>query len=352
MRIHISSFLASGLALALTVPGCSYHYMQGEYLESKGRWEEAAIEYRQAWVGSPGDEGYTQALERANKVVARDAMTRYFAYLARKEFRKAFARLEDARVKDPDYEPAQEEEKKWVRVLVGGQVQFDYQALTSAIRMADEINLVVHVNSPGTGEELEGVINLADGTFTVEDLLYQPTDAQLTGYSLNFIGVKLETKGDSKTVFASTQFKRLVNFRNPVARQVSGSLPDNPGEPQPIAAQRAQMAPDTAGTPYVPLPNPAYSMAIRAAVVEVSGADGQAAFVPRRLYVNRKDNRIFVDFGQYLLRQNADNLRWTIARSNGEGKDYFPLLYRNLALHPYFYYDGRVLAFLGRGKAG
>ncbi|MDH4224597.1 MAG: hypothetical protein OEW12_03005, partial [Deltaproteobacteria bacterium] len=84
------------LAALVWLSGCSYHYSQGQFLESKNRWEEAAIEYHLAQVEDPEDSDYTASLERANKVVARENMDRYWEYISQKEFKKAYHRLVDA----------------------------------------------------------------------------------------------------------------------------------------------------------------------------------------------------------------------------------------------------------------
>ena len=73
---------------------CSYHYDQGQELEAQGRWEEAAIEYRIAYVDDPEDVEIREALERANLKVADDNFRRYQHYLQEHKFAKAYQRLE------------------------------------------------------------------------------------------------------------------------------------------------------------------------------------------------------------------------------------------------------------------
>ncbi len=88
--------LAGGVAVLLLAAGCNYHYSRGVTLEAQERWEEAAIEYRLAYVDDPGDPDFVEALARTNKVVARENLDRYKAYLAEKQFQKAYARLVDS----------------------------------------------------------------------------------------------------------------------------------------------------------------------------------------------------------------------------------------------------------------
>ena len=76
--------VAAGLAALAASAGCSFHYAQGQALEARERWEEAAIEYRLAFVEDPDDPDFRTALERMNKVVARENFERYEEYLAGK----------------------------------------------------------------------------------------------------------------------------------------------------------------------------------------------------------------------------------------------------------------------------
>ena len=81
---------------------CSFHYDQGLKLEQEQRWAEAAIEYRIAAIEDPDNEEIREALTRMNVRVAAENFEMYEHYLKKKEFHKAFRRLESALSLNPD----------------------------------------------------------------------------------------------------------------------------------------------------------------------------------------------------------------------------------------------------------
>ena len=80
--------LISVILFVGVISSCNYHYYQARDLESKERWEEAAIEYRLAFVEDPDDEEIIESLDRVNKIVAEENYQRYHNFLEKKESMK------------------------------------------------------------------------------------------------------------------------------------------------------------------------------------------------------------------------------------------------------------------------
>ncbi|MBI4081460.1 MAG: hypothetical protein HY423_02510 [Candidatus Lambdaproteobacteria bacterium] len=337
----------AALAAALLAGGCSTNFAEGQALEAQNRWEEAAIAYHLAVVDDPKDPEFQLALDRANKRVAREGFERYRTYLAAKQFRKAYIRLVDAARRDPDHEPVQAELRKWMRVLVGGEVRFEFQSLQTNLSLADEIRLVVRLNTPNPGETIDAEIDLATGAFHVEDLLYDRPDELLTGYSINAIGVRLFHGRNRNRQFTTREFIRFVNFRTPVMDGLSGKFSSRPDSPLSQVGRHRATIRDQAGLPRPAAPpaNPHYSLQIEDHTIGVETAGGRSDFLPRFLYVNRQDRRVFVDFGRYSLSQEPESRRWDIGRLPIAGSGYFEELHRNVALQPYFFYRDGVFMF-------
>lgn len=343
-RLLLPALLIVSL-LALT--GCNYHYGRGLALEGQERWEEASIEYHLAVLKDPDVPEYTEALERAERVVARENMELYHEYLAQKQFRKSYNRLQDATRQDPELSEARTESAKWLRVLVAGQIEFEFESLKANLSLADQIRLMVRLNTPNPGEVIESEIDLETGTFFVENLLYDRPNQMLTYYSLNSIGVAL-VYGHSRTrKFTSREFQRFVNFRTPVLDNIEGELDFSRGLQLMRVGEHGGRSSDGVGQELDrnPRSNPHYSIKITGQRILVSGTKGKSHFTPRFLYLNRRDRRLFVDFGRYQIRQDTKTKRWGLRRLTLSKEDYFPIFSQNIALQPYFFYREGVFNY-------
>ena len=335
--------------MSLLVAGCNYHYSRGRTLEVQERWEEAAIEYHLAYVDDPDDPDFIAALERANKVVARENFVRYKDYLAEKQFHKAYARLLDAARQDPDFQPVTAEIRKWLRVLISGQVKFAFESFQSNISLADEIRLMARINTPNPGQVIEGEIGIDNEIFFIEDLLYEPPEALLMYYTLNAIGVSLVHGRTMRKQFTNTEFVRFINFRTPVLDEIEGQLGNGATDEnlKNIIDHRTTIIdPESPGTYWTPKINVHYSMAMRQGRIFVETDLQRGEFTPRFLYLNRENRRMFVDFGRYEVHQDPNTRRWGLKRLPLAEDDYFRLLWQNIALKPYFFYHGDVLEYV------
>ncbi|MEE8397303.1 MAG: hypothetical protein V3S29_14695 [bacterium] len=349
-RPHLPMFLVAVVLLG-SLSGCAIHFNRAKALEAQNRWEEASIEYRLAYLEEPGDNEYREALERANKVVARENLALYKEYLAKKQFRKAHRRLVDTLRQDPELAEAGREMAKWLRVLIAGQVRFEFDSLRANLALADEIFLTARLNTPNPGEVIEAEIDLAEGTFFAENLLYDRPSQMAAYYSLNAIGVTLVYSRNKARKFSTRNFQRFVNFRAPVLEGIRGDFETNrDGGLTAVGEHRLRGSRLRAGGSYwQPPANPHYSLEIQGSLILVTAREGEFHFTPRFLYLNRSDQRLFVDFGRYEVKLDPASRRWGLARLPlGEG-DYFPAFSQNIALQPYFFYREGVYTYAPAG---
>ena len=143
-----SAWLA--LILLLVITGCSLHYDTGKELESGGRYEEASIEYHRAFVDDPDDLEIQEALQRVQRKVAEENLVRYREYLEKKQYHKAFSRLQSILRQNPEIGEAKEELKHWTRILLTGKIEFEFKTIGMNLRLAEKMELQVHLNSPLT----------------------------------------------------------------------------------------------------------------------------------------------------------------------------------------------------------
>lgn len=351
VRIGWARWLAL-LCLPL-LAGCALNFAEGQSLEAQKRWEEASIAYHLAVIEDPDNEEYTEALERTRKVVARENFELYRDFLAKKAFHKAFRRLEDASRQDPSYEPVRKEMQKWDRVLVAGQILFDFDVAQRNLSLADELKLIVRLNSPNPGETIDAEIDIDSGHFFAEDLLYDRANEILTFYSINSIGIRMVHGRSRRKKFTSREYQHFINIRVPVLDQIKGNLKLNrQGELKSVLGHRAMIKARLQGNhkqddPKVPTTNPRFSLRIQNNRILVAARGTRNDFTPRFLYVNKKDRRIFVDFGRYETRLNPRLRKWTLRRLplGGPDMDYFEPFSRNIALQPYFFYREGIFTY-------
>jgi hypothetical protein len=236
-------------------------------------------------------------------------------------------------------------------VLVAGQVKLDFSTPQAVSSVADEIRLAIRFNTPNPGEVLEAEIDVDDGIFFIENLLYDRPDELLTYYSINSIGLSLLQGKTLVKKFTNREFVRFINFRTPVLESSPGAMKfSSDGHLTPVSVTRKSMAVGAGKEPlWTPRPNPRYRMVLQGNRILVSSPEGRSDFTPRFLYINKQDRRLLVDFGRYEVKLDDDTRRWGLARLPLSENDYFPLLSQNLALQPYFYYRDAVLAFQPAG---
>ena len=335
----------AGLSLALT--GCNINFLEGERLEREKRWEEAANAYHLALIDNPGDDIVKQSFDRVNKVLARENFQRYKVFLAKKSFRKAFHRLVDATRQDPLLAPARVEMTKWERVLVAGQLKLVLESAQSRLALADQVDMIVRINTPNPGKTIDAVVDIETGNFFGEDLLYDRPSDIMVFYSINSVGASMLFGRSRIKKFTSREYRRFIRFRTPILDELKGKIRIDPyQEARPIWSHRKTLPPESWPADGVaPKMNPRYSLKIVGRRILVSSKNQRADFMPRFLYLNKKGRRAFVDFGRYETRYDASRRRWIFRRLSLSESDYFTIFSRNIALQPYFFYRGDVFVF-------
>ena len=325
---------------------CSFHYDQGLKLEKENRWAEAAIEYRIAYIEDPGNEEIRDSLTRMNVKVADENYEMYNQYLKKKEYHKAFRRLENALTLNPDHSDARSEMSHWWHLLITGKVELEFSRFSSNLRLAEEMEMQVLINSP-KGKILTGKISSESRIFFIEDVVYKALPHQLAEYSINTIGLKIKRK--SSEGFLRTEFKKFVNFRELSPLQVSG-WKNNLGNEVPkdtLDHRPALLTNEKQLSLWKPPRLVTYELKFTGDIIKVISETNRTEFAPEVLYLNKADRRANIDFGVYHLRMNSKGRNWSIRRKkfNNSEDDYFYGLSRNLALNRYFYYD-RVFRFI------
>ena len=332
--------------IPLLLFGCSFHYDQGLKLEKEKRWAEAAIEYRIAAIEDPENEEIREALKRMNLKVAAENFEIYKEYLEEKEFHKAFRRLETALSLNPDHSDARSEMNHWWHLLITGKVELEFSRLRSNLRLAEEMEMQVLINSP-KGKILTGKISSESRIFFLEDVVYKASPQQIAEYSINTIGLKIKRK--SSEGFLRTEFKKFVNFRELSPLQVAGwkneegfEAPKDTLDHRPVLLTNEKQL-----SPWNPPRLLTYELKFKGNIIKVISKTNRTEFAPEVLYLNKADRRANIDFGVYQLEMNGAGRKWSIRRKkfNDSGDDYFYGLSRNLSLNRYFYYD-RVFRFI------
>ena len=315
--------------------GCNYNYYRGQELEAENRFEEASIEYHRAYVQSPNDSDYKEAFLRTSKLTVEDLLSRYKLYLIEKKHALAYQRLNQAQILQPKNEIVIKELLKWERILISGKVELKFKTLRNQFPLAEEMELEIHFNTSNPSKRLIGSIDHKTGTFSVEDVLYEPPQNLLMFYSINSIGVKLLSKFGRET-----RFHKFINLGVPVLYDVKGKL-DSKGNRltkveklYPVQSLKAS----NSTNPWLPLRGIRYSLVLNQDKIQVESSSGTVDFLPMMLYINKKDRRIFLDFGNLTLNQDTIGGLWSFKRTVTEDRSYFTDLKKQLILNPYFYF--------------
>ncbi|PCI29692.1 MAG: hypothetical protein COB67_03550 [SAR324 cluster bacterium] len=341
------------LATIVFLSGCNYNYYQGQQLEQKGRFEEANIEYHRAYSQSPDDLEFRDAYNRTARQTSDDLMKRYQRFLKEKKYPLAFRKLEQAHTLTPNSSEIQEEKKKWFRILLAGKVSFNFQSLRNQIPLTDEMELQIHFNTADPARRLVAAINNQDYTFSIEDILYQPPQSLLMYYTVNSIGVKLVNNFSGGATspggrgqqgglsrFGGSSFHKFIDFKTPILTEVKGSLEFEEQALSPVR-QRYPLELLTQANPgdyWVPSRGKRFSVNFDQSQIKVKSSTKSIDFLPQMLYINKENQRIFLDFGNLEAYQRRLGGAWAFRRHITEERKYLRSLEQNILLTPYFYF--------------
>lgn len=349
MQIPKTTLSFSLFFLLSWIAGCSFHFSDGQELEKQERWEEASIEYRLAFVESPSDPEIIAALKRSQKKVAEENLARYRDYLKDKEFRKAYVRLEAAAGQDPTSQEIKDEQQHWTQVLLAGKVDLQLDRLLSNIRLADEMQMQILINTPA-GKQVTADISNETGIFFYEDVLYKKELNELPHYSIHMIGLKLSQSSDSRR--PKVQFRQFVSFRGLILNQSTGQLQTlNISEPQTVLSHRNALLNPTLADSKLWFPPGIihYNVDLKSSDIQVI-SEQPTTFMPQAFYANSQQKRAFVDFGNLELTLDPEARAWGIQKKvlREANDDYFYQFSQNLALYPYFFYQDGVYRYLAQ----
>ncbi|MGK0288876.1 MAG: hypothetical protein ACI86H_000297 [bacterium] len=336
------------LLVLFALSSCNYNYYQGTQLEGQGRFEEATIEYHRAHVANANDSLYKKAYQRTAKKTVADLLKRYFRYIKEKDLPSAYQRLQKAHTLAPKNEQIKKEQKKWVRILLAGKLSLKFKSIRRGLQIADEMSLAVRVNTPNPDRILLGVVNNQTGVFSVEDVLYSPTQDILMFYSINSIGVKLVKQKSAVQKFKVQEFRSFVNFRTPILAKISGKL-DETGD---VLKKTQQYYPfellkkSNSKKAWLPSRKIRYSLKLANRQIQVLSSVKRIDFIPQILYLNQKDRRIFFDFGHIKIIQKQVDGPWFFQRITTKERNYYQELEKNIILNPYFYYRDGAYPFI------
>ncbi|MBF0278538.1 MAG: hypothetical protein HQM13_12130 [SAR324 cluster bacterium] len=340
------------LLVVSTSASCSYHFRDAQELENKKRLEEASIEYRLAFIEDSDNKEAEAALKRTNILVSEQNLNRYTDYLNKKEFKKAYRRLETSIIQNPSFAKAQTEQAHWLKVLISGKVKLEFDRLQANIRLASQMQLQIVINTP-SGKTLTADISNETGIFFVEDLLYKYSLKELPHYTINAIGLRLKRVTPGQRT--KEEFRKFVNFRGLIPDQTVGSLQTNSSAPtQTVLEHRSQLlAPRSSlPEPWFPSRLIRYSIALKGSEIEVTSSE-RTDFMPSTLYLNHEQQRAFVDFGVYQLALDQDSRLWSLKKAPylSKSDDYFYQFSQNLALYPYFFYRDGVYQYTAKNNS-
>ncbi|OGG93719.1 MAG: hypothetical protein A2508_08530 [Candidatus Lambdaproteobacteria bacterium RIFOXYD12_FULL_49_8] len=331
------------LIVALALAGCNYNYYQGKELEEGGRFEEANIEYHRAYTSDPGDEDYQNAFERTAEQTTEDLLLRYQQYLDQGKMEIAYDRLKKAKNLSPNHPVVLRELRRWTSVLIAGKVDFSFESLKSQIPLADEMELLVRINTSDPQKILDAKVDNRTHIFAVEDVIYNVSQKDLIFYSLNSIGIKL-----SKKTSHDARFIKFVDVKIPYPKDVNGSLDSLGDDLKPVEQiyPLEELSRSAAPEDWVASRGLVYSLELKGDRIWVESSNGNIDYLPQLLYINNQERRIFLDFGKLNCIQRRRGGFWTFKRVIEPERQYLKELRTNLMYFPYFYFREGAYAFV------
>jgi tetratricopeptide (TPR) repeat protein len=345
-----SLFMVLSLSFLL---GCNYNYYRGRELESEGRYENANIEYQRAFTQSPGDDDFRQAYLRTAKLTSADLMKRYNNYLKAKKYDLAFRKLEQARVLAPKDGVIKAEQKKWFHILLAGRVRFYFKSLRKQIPLTERMELQIVFNTPNPEKRLVAKIDNQTQIFNVEEVFYEPPQNLLMYYTVNSVGVRLARTLDTASSSGSHamlagQLKKFIDFKTPILTEVKGLLQMRGENLQAIDKQYPYQLISQSNSDNFEVPSRGgrYSVNLNGKMVKINSTNGNINFLPQMLYINKLNQRIFLDFGNLEVSQDEKKQIWSFRRVVKQERDYLIDLKKSILLTPYFYFREGAFPFV------
>ncbi|MDH5559992.1 MAG: hypothetical protein OEY59_03965 [Deltaproteobacteria bacterium] len=348
MKYSITNLVIIFIAL-FAVVSCNYNYHIARNLEKEKRYEEANIEYQRAFTRSPSNDNYKLGYLRTAKHTAESLLARYDNYLGQEKYKLAYQRLKQAQTLAPDHPKVNGELRKWYLVLLAGKIDFQFKTLKNQIPLTDRMILEIQFNTSNAKKKLTAQIDYQTRTFSVEDIVYDPNQdlSHLMFYSINSIGVRLISQ-----TYSLNRYEKFIDFKAPLLKNMSGSLSRNGDMLTPIRNQFSSGLTGlfNEGPFWYPSEGIQYSLEMDRNKILVQSEAENIDFLPQVLYMNRKNQRFFFDFGKLEIYQNRVGGLWSFRRAQGETREYIGKLKENLLLDPYLYYRDGAFPFIRKNS--
>ena len=126
----------------------SFQYDQGLKLEKEKRWAEAAIEYRMAAIEDPENEEIIEALKRMNLKVAAENFENLQGVFKGKGISQSISQVRKRNISliPTTVMLAPEMSHRW-HLLITGKVELEFSRFGSNLRLAEEMEMQVLINS-------------------------------------------------------------------------------------------------------------------------------------------------------------------------------------------------------------
>ena len=222
------SFILCCLTAFFFLSSCNYNFYLGQQLEKEKKFEEANIEYSRAYYNNPNNTKYKEAYLRSGRQTVKILQERYLAEINKNNFFAAHTLLTKALYLTPNNPFFNEEQKKWKRVILSGQVHLPTGQDLAELVIGEKIYPVIRFNRTTSKRLLEAIIKPSNN-FVAEDLLYEPTAEKYLQYNIHSIGLKylpFTEKRDNTTLINKNNFiyLNLIEFQKPILSELQGSF--------------------------------------------------------------------------------------------------------------------------------
>lgn len=309
---------------------CNYNFYLGKKLEGEKKFEEANIEYSRAYLQNSSNKKYEEAYKNNAEKVAIVFKERYQQKIKEKKFPDAYKVLGKALELKTNNSFFLTESKKWQSILLAGKVLYPKGGDLEGLFIGKKIYPVISFNSPFSSQKIEGVIDI-EGSFAVEDIVYQITPKNYLEYTVELIGFKYlpfrEKNFSAKDNFI---YYNLVQFDKPTLLTHQGDFNIqeyyNPIKEREFGASQFNEY-------WYPQKNITYSSKLDKNKIIIESSTKRISFLP--LYISIQEKNSFLDFGTFDFKKKQNSFLWGITRKK-EDKSYLDSLIKNYYYLKYF----------------
>jgi hypothetical protein len=144
------------------------------------------------------------------------------------------------------------------------------------------------------------------------------------------------------------QLKKFIDFKTPILTEVKGLLQMRGENLQAIDKQYPYQLISQSNSDNFEVPSQGgrYSVNLNGKMVKINSTNGNINFLPQMLYINKLNQRIFLDFGNLEVSQDEKKQIWSFRRVVKQERDYLIDLKKSILLTPYFYFREGAFPFV------